>query len=43
MKDFFKDYWLWILVPFLVVIGGIVALYWMSGSDSVSPFQYNVF
>jgi len=43
MSEFIKEYWLWILVPFVVVIGGIVALYMMSDGDSVSPFQYNVF
>ena len=42
MIDFFKEFWLWILLPFVLVIGLLVVLYLMSG-DSISPFQYNVF
>jgi hypothetical protein len=44
MKDFFKEFWLWILIPFVLVIGGLLALYLMAGgSDASSPFVYNVF
>ena len=43
MKAFLSEYWLWILVPFVLVIGGLLLLYVLSGGDSVSPFQYNVF
>lgn len=43
MKDFLKEYWLWIVVPFVVVVGGILVLFWMSGGDHASPFVYNVF
>jgi hypothetical protein len=43
MKDFFAEYWLWILVPSLIVAAGIVLLVMASGSDSSSPFVYNIF
>ena len=42
MKDFFREYWLWIVIPFLIVIGGILMLFLMSDGNSVSQFQYNV-
>jgi len=41
--QFLKEYWVWILVPFLLVIGGLTALYLMSGGSSFSDFTYNVF
>ena len=42
MTDFFKEFWLWILIPFVLVIGMLVVLYLMSGGDSISPFHYNI-
>jgi len=44
MKAFLKEYWLWILIPFVVVLGGLALLYfWAGGDQGSSPFQYNVF
>jgi hypothetical protein len=43
MRDFFAEYWLWILVPSLVVAAGIVLLVIAGGSDDLTPFKYNVF
>ena len=43
MKAFLKEYWLWILIPFVLVIGGLVAVYLLAGDEGASPFQYNVF
>ena len=41
---FLKEYWLWIAVPMVIILGALVALLYVSGSDdSVSPFEYNVF
>jgi hypothetical protein len=40
---FLKEYWLWIVVPFVLVIGAILVFMLMTESDPVSPFQYNVF
>jgi len=42
IKQFFAEFWLWILVPALIVAVGIVVLILMSDSAS-SPFIYNVF
>ena len=43
MKDFFKEFWLWILVPFVLVLGGLAVLMMMVGEGSVGDFVYNVF
>jgi hypothetical protein len=44
MIDFLKENWLWILLPFVIVLGGLLLLMWTgSGEESVAPFQYNVF
>ena len=41
--SFLKEYWLWIVVPFVLVIGLILLFVMMTESDPVAPFQYNVF
>ncbi|HKX46563.1 MAG TPA: hypothetical protein VJP77_07660 [Planctomycetota bacterium] len=44
MKDFLKENLLWILVPFVVVVGGVlVLLFGMGGEEGAQPFVYNVF
>ncbi len=44
MKEFLREFWLWILIPVLIVAGGILLLVFLSGgSDATSPFVYNVF
>lgn len=43
MKTFLRDYWLWILLPFILVIGGILVLYALGGGDGASGFVYNPF
>jgi hypothetical protein len=44
MKNFLKEFWLWILVPFVLVLGLLALLFVVSGGgDSTSPFVYNVF
>jgi hypothetical protein len=44
MKNFLREFWLWILIPVLIVAGGILLLlFWGQGSESSSPFTYNVF
>ena len=40
---FLKEYWLWIVVPFVLVIGAILLFLYSTSGDAVSPFQYNVF
>ena len=43
MKEFFAEFWLWITVPVVLVLAGILFLVFFGGGDSSSPFQYNVF
>ena len=44
MKAFLREYWLWILVPVVLVTAGILFLiFWGKGSESDSAFRYNVF
>lgn len=44
MMNFLKEYWLWILVPMLLILAALAVLLLMAGGDdSASPFQYNVF
>jgi len=44
MKEFFAEFWLWIVIPFALVLGALAFLYfWSGGGDSGSPFTYNVF
>ena len=41
--QFFKEYWLWILIPFLLVIAAVGVLFFLGGSGEESDFVYNVF
>jgi len=43
MKEFLKEYWLWIVVPIVLVLGALAVLLWLSGDGGASPFQYNLF
>ena len=43
MKDFLAEFWLWILIPGLVVAVGLIWLVMASGAPGSSPFIYNVF
>ena len=46
-RGFLAENWLWIVVPFLLVVGGLSALMMMTGSggeeDDGGAFVYNVF
>jgi hypothetical protein len=42
MLDFLKDYWLWILVPFVLVLGGLGLLV-VLGGEGLGQFSYNIF
>jgi len=43
------EYWAWVAVPFVLVVGGLAAVVWMTGTgfageeDDGSAFVYNVF
>ena len=43
IKDFLAEFWLWILIPAVLIGAGVVFLLYLSGGDSSSPFVYNVF
>jgi hypothetical protein len=43
MKEFLSEFWLWILIPVLVVAAAVVFLVVWGGGDSASPFTYDVF
>lgn len=43
MIRFLKENWIWIVLPFVLVIGGLLAVFLMSGGDDgVSEFIYTL-
>ena len=42
MKRFLAEFWLWILIPGVIVAAGLLWLA-MSGDQEASPFVYNIF
>lgn len=43
LKDFLAEFWLWILIPALLVGAGLAWLLMSGGSDSSNPFSYTLF
>lgn len=45
MKNFLKEYWLWILIPFLLVVGGLAVLTFAlgDGDGGGGDFVYPMF
>jgi hypothetical protein len=43
MKEFLKEYWLWIVIPFVLVLGGLALLVWLWGGQEASPFTYQIY
>ena len=43
MKTFLKEYWLWIVVPFALVVILCAVAWWLMGDEGSSPFVYNVY
>jgi len=43
VKNFLREFWLWILIPVLVVVGGVLFLLFLEDSGPSSQFTYNVF
>jgi hypothetical protein len=43
MKDFLKEYWLWIVIPFAMVLGGLLLAAWLWSGEDASPFVYNIY
>lgn len=42
MGKFFREYWAWILVPFVVVIAAVAVLA-LTGDEGSIPFTYEIF
>lgn len=42
MKSFLKEYWLWIVVPVVLVVGGVILAMLLMDDGSASPFVYNI-
>ena len=42
VKAFLKQYWPWIVLPFVLVFGLVAVLYFTSDDGGPSPFVYNV-
>ena len=40
MKEFLRDYWPWIVLPFLLVVGLLVAVLVFGGGQGSSGFDY---
>lgn len=43
MKAFLKEYWLWIVIPFALVVGGLALAWLMMSDDGATPFVYNIY
>lgn len=42
MTKFLKENWLYIVIPILLVVAGVVALVYMAEGDPAAGFQYNI-
>lgn len=42
MMAFLKEFWLWILIPFVLVLALLLVLL-LFNKDGASPFVYNIF
>ena len=40
MKEFLRTYWLWIVVPFVLVVIAVVAFLLFTEPQTASPFTY---
>jgi len=41
VQGFLREYWPWIVIPVLLVVGGLFLLYLLA-DDGASPFVYNL-
>ena len=42
MIRFLKENWIWIVLPFVLVVGGLIAVMMMTQGDDVSEFIYTL-
>lgn len=40
-RGFLAENWIWLLLPFVIVVGGILAVMLMGGSEGDGAFVYN--
>jgi hypothetical protein len=40
MKDFLRDNWLWIVLPFVLVVAAVVFFLVFAQDNNASPFTY---
>ena len=43
MDNFFRENWIWIVAPIVVVIVAVAVILFLSEGDPGAPFVYNVF
>ena len=43
MMRFFRENWIWIAAPIVVVFVGVVLLMMFSNDDAQAPFRYAIF
>jgi hypothetical protein len=43
MKRFLRENWLYIVLPIVLVVLGLGALFLFTGGSEASPFIYNIF
>jgi hypothetical protein len=42
MKAFLREYWPWIVIPIVLVVGGLALAYFLMSDAGASPFVYNL-
>lgn len=40
--SFLREYWIWIALPFALVVTALLFFVFFFENDSVNPFQYNI-
>lgn len=43
MKAFLKEYWLWLVIPVVLVALGLALAWFLMGDEGASPFVYNIY
>jgi hypothetical protein len=41
VKTFLREYWPWIVVPVVLVVGLLALFVFLGGDEGASPFVYN--
>jgi len=43
VRTFLREYWLWIVIPFVLVVGGLALAWLMMSDEGATPFVYNIY